>query len=85
MQHRPASGPDGAQSTGRPKFQHDPNWRDLILFYEYFNGDTGAGLGPRHQTGGPGSSLGLPIDRVLGGGVDAKDLELSSGVSSSRR
>jgi hypothetical protein len=33
------------------KFQYDPHWRDLILFYEYFNGDTGAGLGASHQTG----------------------------------
>jgi hypothetical protein len=32
-------------------FQTDPNWRDLIPFYEYFNGDTGAGLGASHQTG----------------------------------
>jgi hypothetical protein len=34
-----------------PLFQEDPNWRDFILFYEYFNGDTGAGLGASHQTG----------------------------------
>ena len=32
-------------------FQDDPNWRDLIPFYEYFNGDTGMGLGASHQTG----------------------------------
>jgi len=32
-------------------FQEDPYWRDLILFYEYFHGDTGAGLGASHQTG----------------------------------
>jgi hypothetical protein len=31
--------------------QTDPLWRDNILFYEYFNGDTGAGLGASHQTG----------------------------------
>jgi hypothetical protein len=35
-------------------FQNDPNWRDLLLFYEYFNGDTGAGLGASHQTGWTG-------------------------------
>jgi hypothetical protein len=34
-----------------PLFQEDPNWRDLILFYEYFNADTGSGLGASHQTG----------------------------------
>jgi hypothetical protein len=33
------------------KFQTDPHWKDLILFYEYFHGDTGAGLGASHQTG----------------------------------
>ncbi len=36
------------------KFQNDPFWRDLILFYEYFHGDTGAGLGASHQTGWTG-------------------------------
>ncbi len=32
-------------------FQHDPHWRDHILFHEYFHGDTGEGLGASHQTG----------------------------------
>jgi len=36
------------------KFQKDPHWRDLILFYEYFHGDNGAGLGASHQTGWTG-------------------------------
>ncbi|MGB9178507.1 MAG: hypothetical protein WCB68_04600 [Pyrinomonadaceae bacterium] len=36
------------------KFQHDPHWRDLILFHEYFHGDNGAGLGANHQTGWTG-------------------------------
>ncbi|MDH4348332.1 MAG: glucosidase, partial [Gemmatimonadota bacterium] len=36
---------------GTEKFQHDPNWRDYILFYEYFHADNGAGLGASHQTG----------------------------------
>jgi hypothetical protein len=36
------------------KFQDDPHWRDLILFYEYFHGDNGAGLGASHQTGWTG-------------------------------
>jgi hypothetical protein len=36
------------------KFQEDPYWRDLILFYEYFNGDTGEGIGASHQTGWTG-------------------------------
>ena len=36
------------------KFQTDPHWRDLILFYEYFHGDNGAGIGASHQTGWTG-------------------------------
>jgi Glycosyl hydrolase family 63 C-terminal domain len=36
------------------KFQTDPHWRDLLLFHEYFHGDTGAGLGANHQTGWTG-------------------------------
>ena len=39
---------------GTKKFQEDPNWRDYILFYEYFHGDNGAGLGASHQTGWTG-------------------------------
>ncbi|WAL60971.1 MGH1-like glycoside hydrolase domain-containing protein [Thermocoleostomius sinensis] len=39
---------------GAEKFQTDPHWRDLILFYEYFNGDNGAGIGASHQTGWTG-------------------------------
>jgi hypothetical protein len=36
---------------GARKFQEDPHWRDYLLFYEYFHGDNGAGLGASHQTG----------------------------------
>jgi hypothetical protein len=36
---------------GSEKFQHDPHWRDCLLFYEHFHGDNGAGLGASHQTG----------------------------------
>jgi hypothetical protein len=39
---------------GAEKFQKDPHWRDLILFYEYFHGDNGAGIGASHQTGWTG-------------------------------
>ncbi|MBN1283418.1 MAG: glucosidase [Proteobacteria bacterium] len=39
---------------GAERFQRDPNWRDNILFYEYFHGDNGAGLGASHQTGWTG-------------------------------
>lgn len=39
---------------GVEKFQQDPYWRDLLLFYEYFHGDNGAGIGASHQTGWTG-------------------------------
>ena len=39
---------------GTQAFQNDPHWRDHILFYEYFHGDNGAGLGASHQTGWTG-------------------------------
>jgi len=38
----------------RGRFQSDPHWRDLVLFYEYFHGDNGTGLGASHQTGWTG-------------------------------
>jgi hypothetical protein len=40
---------------GTGKFQEDPHWRDCLLFYEYFHGDNGAGLGASHQTGWTGT------------------------------
>jgi hypothetical protein len=46
------------------KFQTDPHWRDHVLFYEYFNGDTGAGLGASHQTGW--TALIAPIIQIYG-------------------
>jgi hypothetical protein len=39
---------------GAERIHADPNWRDLVLFYEYFHGDNGAGLGASHQTGWTG-------------------------------
>jgi len=39
---------------GIEKFQIDPHWRDLVLFHEYFHGDTGVGVGASHQTGWTG-------------------------------
>ena len=39
---------------GTTAFQENPHWRDLVLFYEYFHGDNGAGLGASHQTGWTG-------------------------------
>jgi hypothetical protein len=45
--HRPVHG-------AQHKFQNDEHWRDLILFHEYFHGDSGAGVGASHQTGWTG-------------------------------
>ncbi len=49
-------GKDGRRPVfgGTDKFQRDEHWRDLILFYEYFHGDDGAGIGASHQTGWTG-------------------------------
>ena len=49
-------GKDGRRPVygGAAKFQEDPHWRDHVLFYEYFHGDNGAGLGASHQTGWTG-------------------------------
>jgi hypothetical protein len=56
---------------GTEKFQNDPHWRDLILFYEYFHGDNGAGLGASHQTGWTG--LVAPMLDLFGR-VDARTM-----------
>jgi hypothetical protein len=49
---------------GTEKFQTDPHWRDHILFFEYFHGDLGAGIGASHQTGWTG--LVAPLIRIFG-------------------
>jgi mannosylglycerate hydrolase MGH1-like protein len=48
--------PDGRRPVHAAveRFQRDPHWRDLVLFHEYFHGDSGAGLGASHQTGWTG-------------------------------
>jgi hypothetical protein len=54
-------GQDGNRPVfgGAEKFQTDPNWRDNLLFYEYFHGDNGAGIGASHQTGWTGLVAGF--------------------------
>jgi hypothetical protein len=49
-------GPDGHRPVDaeQERFRSDPNYKDLVTFYEYFHGDTGAGLGASHQTGWTG-------------------------------
>ena len=76
------------------KFQNDPHWRDLILFYEYFHGDNGAGIGASHQTGWTGlvawsikSRAVLSPDEVLEKGFDATAMRMgeSTNPSESRK
>jgi hypothetical protein len=55
------------------KFQEDPHWRDLILFYEYFHGDTGAGMGASHQTGWTGLVAVLIDEWRRGDDLDMKN------------
>ena len=62
--HRPVYG-------GTKMFQEDPHWRDHLLFYEYFHGDNGAGLGASHQTGWTGLVAKLI---QLFGSLDSKQL-----------
>ena len=62
---------------GTKTFQEDAQWRDHLLFYEYFHGDNGAGLGASHQTGWTGLVAKLI---QLFGSLDAKQL-LESGKS----
>ena len=68
-------GADGRRPVygGTAKFQNDPHWRDLVLFYEYFHGDNGAGLGASHQTGWTGT-VAVLLD--LFGRVEARHMEL---------
>jgi len=53
-------------------FQNDPNWRDQLLFYEYFHGDTGAGLGASHQTGWTALVFDLIMELHRDGGPDPR-------------
>ncbi|BDG01942.1 MGH1-like glycoside hydrolase domain-containing protein [Anaeromyxobacter oryzae] len=71
-------GADGKRPVygGTEKFQTDPHWRDNLLFYEYFHGDLGAGIGASHQTGWTG--LVATLIRIFGT-MDAKSfLELGN-------
>jgi hypothetical protein len=69
--------PDGTRPVygGTRVFQDDPYWRDLILYYEYFHGENGAGLGASHQTGWTGTvarltqSLHVDAEQVLEVGI----------------
>jgi hypothetical protein len=65
--HRPCHG-------GEPRFAADPHWRDLVLFHEYFDGDTGRGLGASHQTGWTALATDLISDRARARGTTSRAL-----------
>ena len=72
-----AIGPDGRRPCfgGVDRLQHDPRWRDNLVFSEYFHGDNGAGLGAAHQTGWTGVIADLIRGRPNEAGVyDVSDL-----------
>jgi mannosylglycerate hydrolase MGH1-like protein len=60
---------------GLKRLQKDPNWRDYVLFYEYFNGDNGAGLGAGHQTGW---TAGIAMLLAFFGSVEAQEVKEGS-------
>lgn len=71
------------------KFQTDPHWQDYLLFYEYFHGDNGAGIGANHQTGWTGlvarliqARRGVSSEHVLSGSA-AESITVVSGQRSS--
>ncbi|MDP1667339.1 MAG: glucosidase [Methylobacter sp.] len=80
-------------STGRrpvngvaEKFKNDPHWQDLVLFYEYFHGDNGAGIGASHQTGWTGCIARiiqmkglLTKDMLLGIGAEQAAMKAATG------
>jgi hypothetical protein len=62
-------GEDGRRPVfgGNDLVQTDPRWRDQVLFYEYFHGDSGAGVGASHQTGWTALVAALLAEQVGGG------------------
>lgn len=67
---------------GSSKFQTDPHWREFILFYEYFHGDNGAGIGASHQTGWTGLVAELIQQLGESAAQSAPQSSVSSSVSS---
>jgi hypothetical protein len=65
-------GSDGRRPVygGTEKFQTDPHWRENLLFFEYFHGDNGAGIGASHQTGWTG----LIAQIIIVNGALTKDM-----------
>ncbi len=82
-------GPDGRRPVhgGQATLQSDPYWRDLLLFYEYFHGDNGAGIGASHQTGWTGTVALLPLLTLAfsSEGIAAGGMGQLIGMASPRR
>ncbi len=57
------------------KFSDDPRWRDNVLFYEYFHGDTGRGVGASHQTGWTGLVANLLVELAEAGNPAVQEIE----------
>jgi hypothetical protein len=84
--------PDGTRPVygDTSKFQNDPYWRDLLLFYEYFHGDNGAGIGASHQTGWTGTVARLVRvtyqnpEEALHSGTHAARMAVPGAVSTDR-
>ena len=57
---------------GDAKYAADPHWKDLVLFHEYFHGDTGRGCGASHQTGWTALAAQHLIDRAQRSGSSSK-------------
>ena len=74
---------DGRRAVfgGLEKFQTDPDWRDLILFHEYFHGDTGAGIGASHQTGWTGLVAKLLQQSGTGGKAENSETRAAAAAS----
>jgi hypothetical protein len=70
---------------GVSKFQTDPFWKDNILFYEYFHGDNGAGLGASHQTGWTGIIAGLIQIYGMWGDEPAVPEKMNAKIASARK
>ncbi len=69
-------GEDGRRPVfgGVERMQSDPRWRENLLFYEYFNGDDGAGLGASHQTGWTALVADLIVGRRMAADPGARSL-----------
>ena len=65
---------------GEPRYAEDPHWKDLVLFYEYFHGDTGRGAGASHQTGWTALAARCIEDMVRGQVSGGHTTELSTSL-----